>query len=64
MQTSHVNEEYLLKMLEHLPAGDSEVYSHPSTEEHSRAEYLALISEKIAQKIRTSSISLIRYTDL
>ena len=64
MQTSHVNEEYLLKMLEHLPAGDSEVYSHPSIEEHSRAEYLALISEKIAQKIRTSSISLIRYTDL
>jgi hypothetical protein len=46
MQTSHVDEAYLLKLLEHLPPGDSEVYSHPSTEAKYQKEFSALTSSK------------------
>ena len=64
MQTSHVEEPYLLKLLDHLPSGDSEVYSHPSTEPKYQAEYQALIAPEVIRKLKNSSITPIRYSDL
>lgn len=64
MQTSHVDETYLLKLLEHLPPGDSEVYSHPSTEAKYQKEFAALTSPEVLRKIEERGIELIRYRDL
>lgn len=64
MQTSHVEKTYLLKLLDHLPSGDSEVYSHPSTEPKYQAEYQALIAPEVIRKLKNSSITPIRYSDL
>lgn len=64
LQTSHVNEEYLLKLANNLPEGDSEVYSHPSTETKYQEEYQALLSPRVKARIVQSGIPLIRYQDL
>lgn len=64
MQTSHVDEAYLLKLLEHLPPGDSEVYSHPSTEAKYQKEFSALTSPKVLRKVEEERIELICYRDL
>ncbi|MBR6461101.1 MAG: ChbG/HpnK family deacetylase [Verrucomicrobia bacterium] len=64
MQTSHVEEPYLLKLLDHLPEGDSEVYSHPSTEPQYQAEYQALTAPAVIRKLKNSSVTPIRYSDL
>lgn len=64
MQTSHVDEAYLLKLLERLPAGDSEVYSHPSTEPKYQKEFSALTSPNVLRKMKEERIELIRYRDL
>lgn len=64
MQTSHVHEAYWLRLLECLPLGDSEVYSHPSTEAKYQQEYQALLSEKVIHQLKSSGIQPIRYGDL
>jgi chitin disaccharide deacetylase len=64
LQTSHVHEEYLLKLLDNLPAGDSELYSHPSVEPKYQAEYQALIAPKILQRLKFLNLTPIRYADL
>ena len=61
LENGRVTEDYLLKLLAVLPAGDSELYSHPSLDQF-RHEYEALISPRVCQAAR--GIELIRYQDL
>lgn len=63
LQTSLVNEAFLLGLLERLPAGDSELYSHPCLEKF-KEEADALISPKVRQSVQAHGIQLIRYQDL
>ena len=63
LQTSRVTEDYLLKLLPILPAGDSELYSHPSLDKF-RHEFDALVSARVKDLVRRLGIELIRYQDL
>jgi hopanoid biosynthesis associated protein HpnK len=63
LQTGRVDEDYVLKLLPELPAGDSELYSHPSLDEF-RPEFEALISPRVRDRVRELGIELIRYQDL
>jgi hopanoid biosynthesis associated protein HpnK len=63
LQDSHVDEKYTLKLLPDLPAGDSELYSHPSLDKF-KHEYDALVSPRVKEQIEKLGIQLIRYQDL
>jgi len=63
LQDSRVDETFVLKLLQHLPTGDSELYSHPSTE-GSRHELEALISPQVREAVHRHGIELVRYQDL
>jgi chitin disaccharide deacetylase len=63
LQNARVDEDYITKLFSRLPAGDSELYSHPSLNEF-RDEFEALISPRVKQLVREQSIELIRYQDL
>lgn len=63
LQTARVSESYLLKLLATLPAGDSELYSHPSLDEF-KSEFDALVSLRVKKQVEASGIKLIRYQDL
>lgn len=63
LQDSRVDEEYILKLLPDLPAGDSELYSHPSLDRF-KHEFDALISPRVRDEVRKLGIELIRYQDL
>jgi predicted glycoside hydrolase/deacetylase ChbG (UPF0249 family) len=63
LQDSHVDEEYILKLLPELPPGDSELYSHPSLDEF-KHEFDALVSPRVKEQINQLGIELIRYQDL
>ncbi len=63
LQNGRVDEEYVLKLLARLPAGDSELYCHPSLDEF-KHEYEALISPRVRQLVEAGGIRLIRYQDL
>lgn len=63
LEDSRVDEAYLLKLLPVLPAGDSELYSHPSLDNF-RHEFDALISPRVKERIGQLGIELIRYRDL
>ncbi|MBI4325188.1 MAG: hopanoid biosynthesis-associated protein HpnK [Chloroflexi bacterium] len=63
LQDKRVDETYLAGLLPQLPAGDSELYSHPSLDEF-RHELDALISERIKRLAQDHAIQLIRYQDL
>ncbi len=63
MQDSRVDEEFILKLLPRLPAGDCELYSHPSLDQF-RHEFDALVSPRVRDCIRQLGIELIRYQDL
>ena len=63
LQNAQVDEDYILKLLPELPAGDSELYSHPSLEAF-KHEYDALVSPRVKARIRELGIQLIRYQDL
>lgn len=63
LQNALVDEAYILKLLPRLPAGDSELYSHPSLDEF-KHEFEALLSERVRASIRENRIELIRYQDL
>ena len=63
LQDGHVDETYLLKLLDVLPPGDSELYSHPSLDKN-RHELDALISPAVKSRLEKSNIPLIRYQDL
>jgi hopanoid biosynthesis associated protein HpnK len=63
LQDSHVNEAYLTRLLPRLPAGDSELYSHPSLDQF-RSELDALISPRVRALVKKLGLRLIRYQDL
>lgn len=63
LQNARVDEKYVTRLLPQLPAGDSELYSHPSLAEF-RHEFEALISPAVRRMIRDQNIELIRYQDL
>jgi hypothetical protein len=52
-----------LKLLPRLPAGDSELYSHPSLDNF-KHEFDALISPRVKEQVGRLGIRLIRYGDL
>ena len=63
LQNARVNEGYVTRLLANLPAGDSELYSHPSLDEFEN-EFDALISPRVRQQVKQLGIKLIRYQDL
>jgi len=63
MQDSRVDESFILELLPRLPAGDCELYSHPSLVQF-RHEFDALISPRVQDTVRQLGIGLIRYQDL
>ena len=63
LQNARVDEAYVGRLLVNLPAGDSELYSHPSLDEF-RSEFDALISPRVREQVKALDIRLIRYQDL
>ena len=63
LQNDRVDEAYVLKLLDVLPSGDSELYSHPSLDKF-KHEFDALVSPRVKEKISKLGIQLIRYQDL
>lgn len=63
MQNHAVDESYLNQLLPVLPAGDSELYSHPSLDQF-RHEFEALTSPRVREAVDRLGIQLIRYQDL
>jgi hopanoid biosynthesis associated protein HpnK len=63
LQNARMDEAYVTRLLPHLPAGDSELYSHPSLDEF-RNEFDALISPRVREQVKRLGIKLIRYQDL
>src|SRR5579859_100257 len=58
LQNARVDEDYTLRLLERLPTGDSELYSHPSLVEF-KNEFEALISPRVRQRVKELGIELI-----
>lgn len=63
LQNSCVHEAYIAGLLPQLPAGDSELYSHPCLEKF-KDEFDALVSPRVRAIIQDERIELIRYQDL
>ncbi len=63
LQNARVDEEFTARLLSPLPAGDSELYSHPSLDEF-KSELDALISSRVKALVSHQRIQLIRYQDL
>jgi chitin disaccharide deacetylase len=63
LHNARVDEHYVAGLLPELPAGDSELYSHPSLDEF-RHEFEALVSPTVKQLVHDQNIELIRYQDL
>jgi hopanoid biosynthesis associated protein HpnK len=63
LQNSVVDGDYVARLLPKLPAGDSELYSHPSLDQF-KNEFDALINPSIRNLVRQLEIQLIRYQDL
>jgi hopanoid biosynthesis associated protein HpnK len=63
LQNANVDEDYVTRLLPELPAGDSELYSHPSLTDF-KNEFDALVSPRARELVRAGNIQLIRYQDL
>jgi hopanoid biosynthesis associated protein HpnK len=63
LQNSLVDGDYVARLLPKLPAGDSELYSHPSLDQF-KNEFDALVNPSIRNLVRQLEIQLIRYQDL
>jgi hopanoid biosynthesis associated protein HpnK len=63
LQNDRVDEAYILKLLPRLPAGDSELYSHPSLDNF-KHEFDALISPRVKEQVKKLGVQLARYQDL
>jgi hopanoid biosynthesis associated protein HpnK len=74
-QSGHVTEPYLLSVLQHLPAGITEVYGHPAlvdaearrwrpADYESDAEVTAFTSARVHGVMRAADIELASYSDL
>jgi len=63
LQNARVDESYVQRLLNRLPGGDSELYSHPSLDEF-KNEFEALISPRVREQVKALGIELIRYQDI
>lgn len=63
LENGRVDEDYLLRLMPRLPAGDYELYSHPSLDQ-SRVEFEALVSDRVLELAQQLNIRLIRYSEL
>jgi len=63
LQHGFVDESFVAGLLTNLPAGDSELYSHPSLSQF-KHELDALLSPRVKEIIAGRAIELIRYQDL
>jgi hopanoid biosynthesis associated protein HpnK len=63
LQDGHVDEKFVLGLLPALPAGDSELYSHPCPGQF-KHELEALVSPAVKALLSQLRIELIRYQDL
>jgi hopanoid biosynthesis associated protein HpnK len=63
LQNARVDEPYVTRLLPRIPAGDSELYSHPSLDEF-KNEFDALVSPHVREQVNQLGIKLIRYQDL
>lgn len=63
LQDSHVDEDYILKLLPELPGGDSELYCHASLDRF-KHEFDALVSPRVREQVEKLGIQLVRYQDL
>jgi hypothetical protein len=63
LQDGCVDGRYVERLIERLPVGDTELYSHPSLEEGG-VEFEALRRPEIRRMIEERRVSLIRYQDL
>jgi len=63
LQNARVDEPYISRLLPILPAGDSELYSHPSLDEF-KHELDALVSPRVKDLVKELGIELVRYQDL
>jgi chitin disaccharide deacetylase len=63
LQNARVDEAFVLALLPHLPAGDSELYSHPSLDDF-KHEFDALRSPRVKARMQELGIELIRYQEL
>lgn len=63
LQNARVTEEYLLKLLPRLPAGDIEIYAHPCVDKFPE-EFAALTSPFVRGLTKKLGIQLCRYQDL
>lgn len=63
LQDGRVDQGYVIRLLERLPPGVSELYSHPSLHEFSH-EFEALVSPAVRAALWEQKIELIRHSDL
>jgi len=74
-QTGHVDERYLLAVLEALPPGVHEIYCHPAEAQpealarHQRgydhaSEVTALVSPRVREAVTAAGVELVTYPDL
>jgi chitin disaccharide deacetylase len=63
LQNGRVHEDFVLRLIDSLQAGDSELYAHPS-ETDFRHETAALVSPRVRRAVEAGGIQLIRYQDL
>lgn len=63
LQNGRVDEDYLLRLLPRLPAGTSEIYSHPCQERFPH-EHAALVSGKVVALLKKLGIRAVRHQDL
>lgn len=63
LQTAHVDEAYLLRLLPGLGPGVYELYSHPSLDD-ARPEFEALVSPRVRRLAESLGVQWARYQDL
>jgi hypothetical protein len=63
LQDGRVDRAFVLNLLDQLPAGDSELYSHPSLDEF-KHELDALTDPAIREAVDRLGVQLIRHADL
>lgn len=63
LRHARVDTDYVCRLLPLLPAGVSELYSHPSLDDF-KHELDALVSPRTAELVRSEGLQLVRYQDL
>jgi chitin disaccharide deacetylase len=63
LQSGLVERRYVLRLVERLPEGDSEFYSHPSVDQF-KPELEALLAPEVRCALRAHGVELVRYQDL